>query len=141
MRRVLARRTPTGLVPADEQALAELQRVPVGKLVQVEIVSARNPRQHRLLWGLLTVMAEAGEFPSPEAALIALKMATGLVDYVKLAKDGTTAIVPKSISYASMPQTEFAAWFESAIRVVTERWMPGMSSEVLKAQIEEMVGA
>lgn len=139
--RVLCRRTLSGIAPADEQAQAELRRVPLGKLVQVEIKSARNPRQHRLLWSLLTVLAEHGDFPSPDAALIALKMATGLVDHVRVSKDGTTAIVPKSISYASMPQTEFAAWFESAIQVVTERWLPGMSSEVLKAQIDEMVGA
>lgn len=141
MTRVLARRTLSGLIPADDQAQTELRRVPVGKLVQIEIKAARNPRQHRLLWSLLSLLAEHADFPSPEAALIALKMATGLVDHVRIDKDGTTAIVPKSISYSSMPQSEFAAWFESAIQVVTQRWLPGMSSEVLKAQIEEMVGA
>lgn len=142
MTRVLARRTLSGLVPADEQAQAEFRRVPADKVVYIELVTARNPRQHRLLFGgLLRLMVEHGEFPSIDAALVALKFATGHVDYVKVAKDGTTAIVPRSISYANMRGTEFSAWFESAVKVVVEHWLPGIDSEILKAQIEEMVGA
>jgi len=139
--RVLARRTFSGFVACDEQAAEEFRRVPVGKPVYIEIKAARNPRQHRLLFALLGVIAEAGDFPSTDAALIALKLATGHVDHVHVDKDGTMCLVPKSISYASMAQTEFAAWFETAVRVVVQRWLPSMTDDELKMQIEEMVGA
>ncbi len=137
--RVLARRTFSGLVPCDEQAAEEFRRVPVGKPVYVEIKAARNPQQHRLLFALLNVAAEAGEFPSTEAALITLKTATGLVERIEMDKQGTVQLIPKSISFANMRQTEFAAWFESAIQVVVTRWLPSMTSEELKAEIESMI--
>lgn len=136
--RVLARRTPSGLVPADEQAQEELRRVKIGKVFYIEIKAARNPRQHRLCFALLNLVAEAGEYPSTEAALLALKLATGLVEEVQMGKD-EVRLIPKSISFANMKQTEFAAWFESALAVVVQRWMPSMTSDQLRKEIEEMV--
>lgn len=138
--RVLARRTLSGLVACDEQAAEELRRVPVGKPVYVEIVAARNPKQHRLLFAMLNMIAEAGEYPSTEAALVALKLATGLVEEVRMSKDGTEIrLIPKSISFANMTQSNFSAWFESALSVVVQRWMPSMTSDQLRKEIEEMV--
>ncbi len=137
--RVLARRTPAGLVPADEQAQTELRRVPVGKPVYVEITAARNPRQHRLLFAMLNIVAEAGEYPSTEAALVALKLATGLVESVQMDTNGTVQLIPKSISFANMRQNEFSAWFDSAIQVVVTRWLPSMTSEQLRSEIESMI--
>lgn len=137
--RVLARRTFSGFVACDDQAAEEFRRVPVGKPVYIEIKAARNPKQHRLLFALLNVAAEAGEFPSTEAALITLKTATGLVEAIQMDNQGTVQLIPKSISFANMRQTEFAAWFESAIQVVVTRWMPNMTSEELKSEIESMI--
>lgn len=137
--RVLARRTFSGFVACDEQAQEEFRRVPVGKPVYIEIKTARNPRQHRLLFALLNIMTEAGEFPSTEAALVALKIATGHVESVQIDRNGTMCLTPKSISYAQMPQSEFAAWFDSAVKVMTERWLPGVTSETLRKELEEMV--
>lgn len=140
MTRVLCRRTVSGLIPCDEQAQDELRRVPIGKPVLVEIKAARNPRQHRLCFAMLNVIAEAGEFPSTDAALFALKIATGHVEEIRMDKDGSDVrLVPKSISYANMPKSEWDAWFETAIRVISERWLPKMSSEELRSEIEQMV--
>jgi len=138
MTRVLARRTVSGFVPADDQAQAEFRRVPVGKIAYLEIVAARNPKQHRLLFALLTVMVEAGEFPSAEAALTALKIATGHVETIKI--NGTeTHLVVKSISFANMRQGDFVPWFDSALKVVSQRWLGGMKDADLRQQIEEMI--
>jgi hypothetical protein len=133
------RRTASGFAPCDEEAINEVRRVPIGKPVLVEIKAARNPKQHRLLWAMLTIIAEAGEFPSTDAALITLKTATGLVEAIQMDKNGTVQLIPKSISFANMRQTEFAAWFESAINVVVTRWLPNMTNEELRAEIESMV--
>lgn len=89
---------------------------------------------------MLNVVAEAGEFPSTDAALVALKVATGLVDHIRFDKDGSEAIVPRSISFANMRGTEFSAWFDSAIQVIVTKWLPSMTSETLKAEVESMVG-
>lgn len=138
MTRVLARRTLSGLVPADDQAAAEFKRVPVDKLCYAEIKRARNPKQHRLCFAMLKLMVDHAEFPSTDAALDALKIATGHFDLGE--HDGKTIYVLRSINYANMGGTEFSAWFDSAIKVVTERWLPGVKSETLRAELEEMVG-
>jgi hypothetical protein len=145
-RRVLARRTMTGLMlPDDEQAREELRRVPFNKPVYIEIVSARNPKQHKLVFGgLLKVLVDHGEFPSIDAALLELKYQTGLIDYVvtRQDKDGNpieTRIVPKSISFANMPQAPFQEWFEAAIKVVVSKWLP-VASETLRNEIYAALG-
>lgn len=136
MTRVLARRTLSGLVPADDQAGAVFGKVPLHKVVYVQLVTARNPKQHRLCFALLNMMVEHGEFPSIEAALNALKIATGHFDLAD--QDGKTVYVLRSINYANMRGVEFSEWFDSAVKVVTERWLPGVKSETLRAELEEM---
>lgn len=137
MTKILCRRTVSGLQPLDDQATEELRRVPFGKPVYVEIKAARNPRQHRLLFALLKAVTDNTElFPSIDAALIAMKIGTGLVDMSVV--DGQTVIVPKSISFANMPQGDFATWFDQAIQLVSERWLK-VAPETLRREIEEMV--
>ncbi len=141
MTRVLARRTVSGLVPADEQARAIFGKVAVGTVGYVDWVLARNPKQHALLFAMLNLMVDHAEFPNTEAALLALKLATGHVDYIVIDKEGTQHMVPKSISYANMTGPAFAAWFESAVQVVATQWIPGVKSDELRAELEQMVGA
>lgn len=137
--RVLARRTLSGLVPADREAEEEFRRVPLGKPVYIELKAARNPRQHRMLFALLHLMVNANAFPTTEAALVAIKIATGRVKEVRVS--GTeVALVPDSISFANMPQNDFAPWFDAALKVVSERWLPGVSDADLRREIEEMLG-
>jgi hypothetical protein len=139
MTRVLARKTVAGFVPADEVAQIVFRRVPLGKPCYIEIVAARNPKQHRLCFALLNVMVEHGEFPSTEAALNALKIATGHFDLAE--QDGKTIYLLRSISYANMRGVEFSEWFDAAVKVVVERWLPGVKSEELRAELEQMVGS
>lgn len=137
--RILARRTASGLIPADTQAEEELRRVPVGKPVYIEIKAARNPRQHRLLFALLKMLVNAGAFPTTDAALIAVKFATGMIDSIVMSPT-ETQMIPKSIAFANMPQADFGIWFDAALKAVSERWLPGVSDESLRNEIEEMLG-
>jgi hypothetical protein len=139
MTRVLARRTLSGFVPADDQAAAEFKRLEVGKVAYIEIKAVRNPRQHRMLFAALNMMVEHAEFPNIEAALLALKLATGHVDYITIDKDGTQHMVPRSINYANMTKGDWEPWFDSALKVIAERWLPGVKSEELRAELEQMV--
>lgn len=137
--RVLARRTATGMTPADEQASTYFRSWPVGTVAYVEIKTARNPRQHRMLFALLNTMVEHGEFASVDGALVALKLATGHVKEVRIRGD-EVAIIPDSISYANMGQIQFESWFNSALETVCSRWLAGWKSEDLKRHVLEMVG-
>lgn len=137
--RVLARRTATGMTPADEQASEYFQSWPVGTVAYVEVKAARNPRQHRLLFSLLNVMVEHGEFASVDGALVALKLATGHVKEIRI-KGDEMAIIPDSISYANMGQIQFESWFNAAVETVCSRWLPGWKSEDLKRHILDMLG-
>jgi hypothetical protein len=139
--RVLARRTLSGLMlPEDEQAQTELRRVPFNKPVYIEIKAARNPKQHKLLFGgLLRILVDHDVFPSIDAGLIALKFATGHVDSAIIDKNGDTRLIPRSINYANMKQSEFAEWFDAAIKVVVTRWLPGVDSDTLRNEIEAVL--
>jgi hypothetical protein len=138
--RVLMRRTLTGLVPTDEQSEQEIKRVPVGKPVYIEVKAVRNPRQHRLLFQMLKMLVDHAEFPNTEAALTELKFATGHIEAVETRKD-TVRLIPKSINYANMTKGDWEPWFDSALKVIAERWLPGVKSEELRAELEQMVGA
>lgn len=140
MARVLARRSALGFIPADSMAEDEFKRVPMGRVAYVEIVTARNPRQHRLLFALLKMLVNADAFPTIEAALIAVKFATGMVEAIVMSPT-ETKMIPKSISFANMTQADFVPWFDAALKAVSERWLPGVTSEELKREIEEMLGS
>jgi hypothetical protein len=47
---------------------------------------------------------------------------------------------PKSIAYESMPQEEFAEWFEKVLAYVSTKIWPGISSEEIRIEIEDMLG-
>jgi hypothetical protein len=137
--RVLARRSTLGFVPADTAAEAEFKRVPIGRVAYVEIVTARNPRQHRMLFALLKMLVNADAFPTIDAALIAVKFATGMIESIVMSKT-ETKMVPRSISFANMPQSDFQGWFDAALKAVSERWLPGVTDKELRDEIEEMLG-
>lgn len=134
--RVLATMTRFGLVPADDQASKVFRRIKGDCLV--EVISARNPRQHKLCFALLNAMVEHAEFASTDGALFALKMATGHVEELRV-KGEEVVFRPKSISYANMGQQDFSEWFDAAIHTVCSKWLPGWKDEDLKRLILEMV--
>jgi len=139
MTRALARRTPSGFIPADSSAEEEFRRVPVGRVAYFEIKAARNPKQHKLLFALLKMLVNAGCFPTTDAALKAVKWATGHVEIMVIPGTGEVLTETKSISFANMPQGEFAPWFDAALKAVSERWLPGVTDEELRREIEEML--
>lgn len=143
MTRVLCRKTLSGMQPADMQAEEEFRRVPMGKSVYMEIKTARNPRQHRLLFAMLKIVVDNTElFPTVDAALLALKVGTGMVDMIPyFTPEGVngTAIIPRSISFANMTQGDFSPWFQDALHLAATRWLNVLPDD-LRREVEEMVG-
>jgi hypothetical protein len=118
-----------------------LARIRANRDVVGEVTQARNPRQHRLLFAMLKFVTEHSDlFPSPEAALDALKVATGEVDPIIDPLSGKVFWRLRSISFASMPQADFAAFFERACAVIAHRWLPpGTTPAVVRGEIEAMI--
>ena len=141
MATAIFRKRGRAFVPVDQEGLDALSAIRDERDVEITIKQRRNPRQHRLLFALLKFTVEHTDlFTTTEEALLGLKIACGLVDPYIDAESGKTFFVPRSISFASMEQGDFAAFFDRAIYVITERWMPeGTTPESVRAEIETMV--
>jgi len=137
--RMLARRTASGFIPADHEAEEEFRRVPLGRVAYFEITTARNPNQHRLLFALLKMLVNAGCFPTTKAALKAVKWATGHVEIMVIPGTGEVITEAKSISFANMSQADFVPFFDAAINAVCERWLPGITNEQMRKEIQDMI--
>lgn len=128
------------LRPVDEQGRAELSKLRQGQQVEIELKRARNPRQHRLYWGLVgLIFHQQSRYATQEQLSNALKCAVGFCDEVEL-MNGKTMVTPKSMSFANMKQDEFEPFFDKVIEVVITKILPGVSNADLRRELAEMVG-
>lgn len=132
------------LVPADRPSEDLLAKVKLGRMVMVKTKTARNPKQHRLLWALAAKIAENHpRFQDAEHVVHELKINTGHVSRRQINVPGLGIVFqewPKSIAYESMPQEEFADWFEKVLAYVTKTIWPGLTSDEIRNEIAEMIG-
>ena len=105
----------------------------------VSIHVRRNPRHHRLLFALLKKITESGAWQGDTDGLLDYcKIGTGHVRTV-MGPDGAVHQIPKSISFASMPQDKFSKWFDATVKLVCERLLGGHDAEALKQEIIDSV--
>lgn len=135
---VLMRRTLAGkLEPVDEVGREAMEHVK--GVVSVEIKKPRNLGHHRKLFALLSlILPNQTRYATTEELLCAIKVYAGLCVPVQLG-DGTMVRVPKSISFASMDQTEFEAFWDRVVKVVCERIIPGLKRADLERELLEIV--
>jgi len=129
MSRYPFRRVGNALVPASREAAEELRGVADGKHLMVTLKAPRNIRQFNLFWALCEIVAEHSEiYDTKEKAKKGLLFATGHVD-TWMDVDGRLHLDPKSIAFESMTQSEFATFFEAAVRVVCQ-WLGTAPADV-----------
>lgn len=139
MERVLLRKRGFHLVAADPSAETELGHIKDGQTVYVEIRRARNPRQHALYWALIGKLFEHQEAcPTRAQYSDKIKCAVGHCDVTDLGS-GRLMMVPKSISFANMPQSEFEQFFAKVVELVTTKIWPHLTNEELRQEIDAMV--
>jgi hypothetical protein len=127
------------LVPSDIMADDMISRIKEGGEVLVSIRRARNPRHHRLLFAALNKVVEnCDQWPSVEALLDELKLATGHAEVRVNLLTGKPYAVPASINFASMPQDKFAAWFDQVVGILATKAL-NVAPEALRAEIMLMV--
>ena len=94
-----------------------MQRLPLGQRIKVTVSEGRSPAKLRLYWAYLGRIVKSTECaPSPEALHDVVKLHTGHVTPVMV--KGFTVAVPKSISFASMKESEFNDFLAAA-----EKWL------------------
>lgn len=127
------------LRPVDQAARDIVAKYKVNDLVTADVVKPRCLSHHRLYWALAQVVAEnmPGDF-SAEVVSDVIKLRSGHVTVVKTAKG--EAFIPKSISFAAMDQHEFNQFFDRALRVVVSDILPGVDSDALRSEVEQIVG-
>ena len=134
------RREPLGfcLLASDDLQEEQLQKIPPGQELIVEIKQPRNPNHHRLFFALLNITQhQTDDFPSTDMLLTWLKIKLGHVD-VMIWDEGKTYYVPKSISFASMDQDSFREFFDRALDVIVQRY--GFDRPALLKEIEQATG-
>lgn len=140
MTKAVFRKRGNALIPVDDKGLEILRAIKDERDVMVSVKVARNVRHHRLLFALLNLIVErTGKFEDTDQALVALKVACGLVDPYLDVHAGKTYFVPRSIAFKSMSQDEYQAFFDRGVYVALHRWFPpGTSEAELRAELDEM---
>lgn len=127
------------LIPSDDRACEQIKKLPIGEDFAVKIVRGRSLPQHRLFWAVLSHVAEASQWESPERLLVALKIRLGRYDLMQMA-NGKVVPVPDSISFAAMTQDEFQKFFDDAVNVICAEIVPGMDSAQLISEAQSAHG-
>jgi len=147
-------KTASGLfAPYGEESQEAVAKVKVGQLLQGKFTRMRNYEYHKrmfALWQLgFDIYTETapgveykGERIQPTLDRFR-KDVTILAGYYETSVrlDGTIRVEAKSISFASMDQTEFEALFSASINVILARcFKPGaMTEDQLRARVDEVL--
>lgn len=108
-----------GLYPADDESVAEFDKLPSGKPLQVEAKQPRNIKHHKLYWALC---ARIGRGIGKDAEWIdrAFKIESGHVDVFNYG--GKAHLVPRSIAFDKLDQVAFSEFFESCVQTAYSVW-------------------
>jgi hypothetical protein len=123
---------------ADAEALVALKADATYRVEIVQPKDKRSIQQHRLLFGLLKLIRDNTAVEPPltdEVILNVLKLRTGHVKVAQL-PSGEVVMTPASIAFANMPQSDFNPWFEKALAVMCRDFLPGLSVERARREIE-----
>lgn len=127
------------LAPCDEQGRDAIAKIGHGKQVLVTVKKSRNPYHHRKLFAMLNIVLQNQDYyKDTEQLLGACKLATGHVDLINT-KHGVVGL-PKSISFHSMDQLAFNAFYDRAVQWVVEDVIPGLSARDLDEAVAEALG-
>lgn len=130
---------PYALIPSDDRAAEVLAKIPLGEDVAVQIKRGRSLQQHRLLWAILSHVAESSQWDTPERLLVALKIRLGKYDLMQL-PNGKVVPVPDSISFSAMSQDAFQHFFDDVLRLICSEVLPGYDSDQLIAETQAAMG-
>ena len=127
------------LRPADDAAMEALEKIKAGETVRVEFKRVRNPKQHRMYWALMGLLATYADTKcSPEDVSDWVKVAVGH-SYTANYLDGTSQVKPSSIAFGNLSQDRWDTFFDKVIDFAVTKIMPGTHHEDLRAELNDMI--
>jgi hypothetical protein len=137
----LARKDLGHLTPVDETGEEALRKLKFGDVVTVEVKKPRNGKHHRLYWALVGIVHHNQDrYETTEQLHTALKIAAGHYELLTM-PNGNEYKIPRSIAFDTMDQLEFSQFYDRVCDLVAKHFLPGVSVEALKAEVESMIGA
>ena len=121
--------------PTDDEGTEGMKKIPDGSLVKVTWTRPRNIRFHKKFFAMLGVVLKNQEhYKSMDDLLDVCKLSIG---HVRIVETRTARIrLPKSISFASMDETEFSAFYDRAVDWVLSEVIPGLQRQHLDEEVE-----
>ena len=139
MTQALFQRQLNALRPTDAMSQEMLAKIKPGEHVRVEIKRMRNPRQHRLFWALMGMLANYAEHPCTAAEVSDwIKIAVGHT-CVAHYPDGTSQVKPASIAFGNMSQDKWETFFNKVVDFACTKILHGTDNEALKQELNEMI--
>lgn len=134
--------THQGLVPMYDSDYEEKKKLKQGEKVLVTIKRPRNYENHKRFFALLRLvvqnlpeqMARAMSIYSEEDLLNCIKLDLGM--FTTHWHEGRELLKVKSISFASMDESEFSNFFTETINLITNHYLLGMDRETLLEEID-----
>lgn len=137
----LARKDLGHLTPVDTAGEEALRKLKFGDVVTVEVKKPRNGKHHRLYWALVGIVHHNQDrYETTEQLHSAIKIAAGHYELLTM-PNGNEYKIPRSIAFDKMDQTEFSAFYDRVCDLVAKHFLPGVSVESLKTEVEIMIGA
>lgn len=134
-------RKMNALYASDGLADSDLSKLPEGVRLKAVITRPRSVPHHRLYWSMLQLVVENCESIRDAGQLHDLiKIRLGYCDPIQSAKTGDTYLIPRSIAFGKMDQTEFNEFFGQAADFINEEVIPGIGRDTLKKQAQQMLG-
>jgi len=117
MSRIILQKRDGTLVATDDESVAAMAAVKDGTEVYVEMVRARNTRQHRLFMKLASIVAESLDLTTDSVRKDAL-IALGATD-TWIGIDGRIHVEAKSMKFVTgMTQEEFDPFMNKAVNLM-----------------------
>lgn len=133
------RKTIGGLKPADALAEEVYQSLPLNCEVMADVTRSRNLGHHRKFYALAKLIRDNQDhYKTTDDVVDALKIAVGHCYPVEY-RPGNWMVKTKSISWAKMDQSQFNEFWNGVVSVVITKFLPGVDSEALEAEILTMV--
>ena len=139
------------LFAADADAEEALSKLPNGKELSAEITRMRNPAFHRKAMAMLRYSFQCWE----PATIPAWRGQPVVKDFDRFRREitilagygdpvvslrGEVRIEPRSISFASMDEDEFAKWYSAVIDTLLKVVFVGQDKAEVEKQIEQFMG-
>lgn len=133
--------TETGLTPKYESDREEFKKLKRNAEVVVEIKKGRNIEFHKKYFALLKLTFE--NFPewledtlnvhSAEDLRTRIKIDLGLYDISHYGNQ--SIIIPKSIAFDKMDETEFEKFYRMSVNHIIKNYLKGVSNEQIEEEI------